>query len=258
MGEMAVAIRGFVGDMDEYTDRLDQHRDNINQAETLEQIRDTAQKILVELDAMRGENSSLRQDVLTMEKKIRDQEDELQELSRQTSIDPLTLVANRAAFDARLAEEISRSERYKRTFSLIMIDLDHFKNVNDSFGHQAGDRVLRAFGKILDSKTRLSDFVARFGGEEFVVILPDTRLSTAVKVADKVRVYFERTTFHVDKDRLKITASFGVSQLADEDTAETIIKRADRALYLAKLDGRNRTQSENDLEDESEAEEASS
>ena len=241
------SLNTLAADMATQDSRLDGHRRGVIEATTLREIQAVEDKLLTELDRMRHANHELRGQVVAMGDKIQKQARELDDLSKQAIVDPLTTVANRGAFDKRLAEEVDRAKRYKTIFSVILIDIDHFKKVNDSFGHQTGDRVLRAFAKIVDAKTRLSDFVSRFGGEEFTVILPATELAMACAVAEKVRLYFSDSILRIDKERLKVTASFGVSQYHPGDTDRTLIDRADAALYLAKNCGRNRTRSENNL-----------
>jgi len=249
ISEMTSILKNLLGELDQHDSRLDAHRTNVSQAVSLNELYDIEQRLLAELDKISEANAGLRHQVVEMNRKIIDQEVELSKLSRLSTIDPLTLVANRGAFDRRLAEEVDRVTRYQTSFSLIMVDIDHFKHVNDTYGHPNGDRLLRGFGKLIDSRTRLSDFVARFGGEEFVVILPEANLNTAVNVAEKVRQHFSRTNFHLESEKVKLSASFGVSQFRAGDTPETVLKRADDALYLAKRRGRNRTCSEKDLEE---------
>ena len=118
-----------------------------------------------------------------------------------------------------------------------MLDIDHFKSVNDTYGHEVGDKTLIDLAKILKQHSRATDIVGRWGGEEFIIILPHTDLSAAIEYADMLRVKIEDFTFEVID---KITASFGVSSFIDEDTSKSIVKRADDALYDAKHSGRNR------------------
>jgi len=247
VSEMNTSLKGLLGDLEQHDTQLGEHRLGVEQAATLKELHEIEERLLSELDKITDLNASLKQQVITMNKKIINQETELSKLSRLSTIDPLTLVANRGALDKRLAEETDRSKRYNTIFSIIMADIDHFKKVNDSYGHPNGDRLLRAFGKLVDSKTRLSDFVARFGGEEFVVILPATELKMAFYVAEKVRQFFNNTTLRLDKTQLQLSASFGVAQFKDGDTVESLLKRVDDSLYLAKNTGRNKTCTEDDL-----------
>jgi len=155
--------------------------------------------------------------------------------------DGLTRISNRHHFDVRLREEMKRHQRHQDELSLMMIDLDYFKSVNDTYGHQAGDMVLREVGKILNSTLRESDFPARYGGEEFVVILPQTREDQAWILAERLRTRIGQTVFRSQKKRFRITASIGIAGLKPcaLTPPETLIRNADMALYQAKTNGRN-------------------
>ena len=130
-------------------------------------------------------------------------------------------------------------------------DIDKFKNVNDTYGHQAGDRVLTVVAKLLSQQIRETDFVARFGGEEFVLLMPETPLDQARKVADNLRNSIEACEFHFKDQRVPVTISCGLAEFNDGDKAETVFDRADRALYKAKHSGRNRCCTEQDLDSSS-------
>jgi diguanylate cyclase (GGDEF)-like protein len=155
--------------------------------------------------------------------------------------DGLTELITHKYFMYTLEKEIARSERYKKVFSLIMFDIDHFKNVNDNYGHQAGDEILKNIGKIVKKNLRLADIVARYGGEEFTVILPETAIKDALIAAEKLRKAVEKTELPYNNELLKITISLGVAAFPDiAKDAETLIKAADDALYLSKEGGRNK------------------
>jgi two-component system, cell cycle response regulator len=156
--------------------------------------------------------------------------------------DPLTMVLNRRALTTRLASELDRARRYEAVLSLLMIDLDHFKSVNDTYGHLVGDDVLRATAALLQQAVRSVDVVARYGGEEFVIVLPETPLSGAVAFAERVRQQIEDHPFRaLSGERLRVTASIGVGVFPAEDvsTVDTLLAHADEALYRAKAAGRN-------------------
>ncbi|MBI2746540.1 MAG: diguanylate cyclase [Burkholderiales bacterium] len=162
-----------------------------------------------------------------------------QELERLATIDALTGLNNRRRFDSRLLESQQLLKRSGRGFGLILIDADHFKQINDSHGHQAGDEVLRQLGRLLGQCTRITDFVARYGGEEFVVLLPDLQSEAeGLAVAEKIRRAVADTRFPVVDH---ITVSLGLSCAHATDAAATeVLARADKALYTAKQLGRNR------------------
>ncbi len=152
--------------------------------------------------------------------------------------DPLTGLGNRRHLDATLDIELQRAARTGEPLTAIMADLDHFKNVNDRFGHEAGDQVLKAFGAAMRAQTRAMDLVARFGGEEFVVLLPHTPLEGGRIIAERMRATFAETV--VPPLREPVTASFGVAQARGAETAESLLQCVDKALYKAKQSGRNR------------------
>ncbi|MCB1828752.1 MAG: diguanylate cyclase, partial [Gammaproteobacteria bacterium] len=158
--------------------------------------------------------------------------------------DALTGLSNRHAFDRRLQEEYARWSRYGNPLSMIVIDVDHFKKVNDTYGHLAGDKVLHVIGAHLKNSTRTIDFTARFGGEEFVVLLPDTDIGGAKSVAEKIRQAVEQKPFRSGSSRVNITVSCGVASFQQGDGRKAPFERADEALYLAKRNGRNRCCSE--------------
>lgn len=158
-------------------------------------------------------------------------------------VDSLTQVFNRRYFDQRYGKEIGRAQRYQRSLSLLMIDIDHFKRYNDVLGHVAGDEAIRAVASLLEKSLRKADVVCRYGGEEFVVILPEIGTEPATKVAEKLRKAVMAVHF-AGEDKLpekQLTISIGVAAFPEHgDSAEVILKSADKALYRAKEAGRNR------------------
>lgn len=162
-----------------------------------------------------------------------------EKITELTRTDPLTQLANRRYFDERIDEMVSLANRKSQPLSLIMTDIDKFKRVNDTFGHDAGDRVLVGYAQLMKKTTRAEDLVARFGGEEFIILLPLTDIHQARSLAERIRTEIARQDL-LENGHL-VTSSFGVSQLAEDETIERFIKRADGALYKAKESGRNRT-----------------
>ena len=155
--------------------------------------------------------------------------------------DPLTTLANRRAFEERLAEETARYGRYPRPIALVMLDIDHFKKINDTYGHDAGDEVLEALGKILRAALRETDLPARLGGEEFVALLPETTLAAATDTAERLRARIEATQVSWHGESIAVSASFGVAAAPDcVATPTALLEAADAALYAAKDAGRNR------------------
>jgi len=166
----------------------------------------------------------------------------LQESLREQAIrDPLTGLFNRRYLDDTLARELARAGRAGSPISLVMIDLDHFKRINDTYGHRAGDLVLMALGNLLESNTRRSDICCRFGGEEFVIILPDAPAGVAFHRAERLREVFAAQEIAFAADRIRATFSVGVAAFPEHgQEIEQVLRKADEALYKAKSAGRNR------------------
>ena len=165
-------------------------------------------------------------------------------LEQLAQTDPLTQLLNRRALTERINAEMERALRYDSSLSLLMVDLDHFKRINDTYGHLVGDDVLRDFAKLLTATIRTTDVVARYGGEEFLVLLPEADEAGAEHFAERIRAAVEKQEFgaRVGHPALKLTASIGVATFpaARIESLEDLLARADAALYRAKADGRNR------------------
>ncbi|MCK9398198.1 MAG: GGDEF domain-containing protein [Methylobacter sp.] len=153
--------------------------------------------------------------------------------------DPLTQTHNRAAFNDSINREMSLAARNAKSLSVIFFDIDHFKTINDTYGHDCGDTTLAFCAKWIKESLRDSDIVFRYGGEEFVILLSDTDAYGAELLAERIRASIEHHTIAYDMETIKITASLGVSTLRKDDTIESFIKRADEAMYTAKNNGRN-------------------
>lgn len=159
-------------------------------------------------------------------------------ISHLAATDELTKLFNRRYFNERLAASISASRRHEHPLAITMVDIDHFKAVNDNFGHSEGDQILKDFAELLRERLRTEDVAARWGGEEFIILLPHTTCDAAAALAERIRVAFEQRS---DSARpITLSASFGVVDLQGEESADTFIRRADAALYRAKHEGRNR------------------
>lgn len=162
-------------------------------------------------------------------------------LRRISETDPLTKIANRRKFFSELHMAYSRFKRYGHTTSLLMLDIDYFKTINDSFGHLAGDRILFRMARLCEEQLREIDLLCRFGGEEFTILLPDTEAADAVQIAERLRHSVARHIFRSPEEDIRITISIGLSQILDDDNGlQDIVTRADKALYQAKESGRNR------------------
>jgi two-component system, cell cycle response regulator len=204
-------------------------------------------RVLAEYDI--GELEQLYDTVLALNRDYADAQLQLAQINlklqqREAQIiaasltDPLTGVGNRRRLEQALAMEISRVDRSGGSLSAFMADLDHFKNVNDTYGHEAGDKVLAAFGDVLRRRTRATDVVARFGGEEFVVLMSATDLEVAIGIAERIRTVLAAS--NIEPLPAPITASFGVAERAPGEPGDRMLRRVDVALYEAKRLGRNR------------------
>jgi diguanylate cyclase (GGDEF)-like protein len=177
-------------------------------------------------------------DAIQLEQRLRLQE-LARDLGQQAVTDPLTGLYNRLRIDQAVADEITRAARYRQPLALVLIDVDHFKAINDVYGHRAGDKTLVRLAEAMRALVRRSDLIARWGGEEFLLLMPGADGEMARRAAEKVRTAVEGLEF---EDVGRVTCSFGVTQFADDDTAEELVSRADQALYIAKLEGRNRVE----------------
>lgn len=175
-----------------------------------------------------------------VEKKTRELEQSNEEIKRLSWTDPLTQLLNRRSCEERFKDEIARFERTKESFCILLCDLDHFKSINDTYGHNAGDYVLVEVARILKSNSRKTDMVFRWGGEEFLFLLTGTELRGGVIAGEKIREKIEATVFEHEQQNLPITMSMGISIHQKGQTMEECIKEADENLYSAKKAGRNR------------------
>lgn len=253
-----------VTDLSELNDSLDQQVDNqiaqarsaITSSVNLEQLRASLNNSIDGLMSLLNDfQTRTRNSLLAMNRRQQElsqhldalQEDNhrlIKQVTQEREIarrDPLTQLPNRQGFDQRLEQEIARSDRYGQPLSVALIDVDHFKNVNDQFGHLAGDRVLRILAKEMHSQLRKTDFLARYGGEEFVILLPEADLDNARIAVEKMRQHISQCPFHFQDDPVQITISAGIALRQADETIEHWLHRADQALYRSKEAGRNRT-----------------
>ncbi len=181
----------------------------------------------------------LAERVVQMEQQAQSYRDHLEEQRKKALIDPLTGLPNRAAWAERLAQEVAQWQARGTPLLIAMLDLDHFKRINDGYGHLAGDKVLKIIAAQLRKHLRAGDFMARFGGEEFVLLMPGTALDEGTVLAEQLRAAIEACPFHFKGEPVTITVSIGVSAFKAGDRSERVLKRADEALYQAKYKGRN-------------------
>jgi diguanylate cyclase len=212
-------LEGLLGTMDEHQQQRDQRE----------------QEVAARL-------KGLAERVASMEQEAQGYREHLEVQRQKALIDPLTGLPNRAAWSERLDHEVNAWHQLGNSLSLAMLDLDHFKRINDGYGHLAGDKVLKIIANVLHKRLRPSDFIARFGGEEFVLLMPDSSLADALAVGEVLRAAIEACPFHFKGEPVTITVSMGVAEFQPGERSDLALKRADEALYRAKAAGRNKVQ----------------
>jgi len=212
-------LEGLLGTMDEHQQQRDQRE------------QDMANRL-----------QGLAERVASMEQEAMGYREHLEEQRQKALIDPLTGLPNRAAWSERVDHEVLQWQENGGHLLMAILDLDHFKRINDSYGHLAGDKVLKIVANVLRKQLRSRDFIARFGGEEFVLLIPQTAMTAGCQLAETLRAAIEACPFHFKGERVTITLSIGISAFRSGDRSETVLKRADEALYRAKHLGRNRVE----------------
>jgi diguanylate cyclase len=191
-------------------------------------------------ERLAGEMESLNENLNRMKKEVDQVHEKRKALEKEVLIDPLSGVANRRALKERLKSELYRFQRYRQFFSMLLFDVDQFKVINDRYGHWAGDRCLKEIIKRIRPILRETDFMGRWGGDEFLVIFPGTDLESAAAVAERLRKLIQNTRFVYHKQEISLTVSVGVTEIKDTDTTqEMLFNRVDKAMYKAKKTGRN-------------------
>ena len=186
-------------------------------------------------------NEKLQSRLADAEQKIQTQAEEIRTQQFDALTDSLTKLANRRAFDAALNKNIDSYNNQKKPFSLLIFDVDHFKQFNDTHGHQAGDEVLRCVGRTMTETVKTTDIPCRYGGEEFALILPNTRIDSARIAAERVRKAIEAMNVDFEGKHLSVTASIGVAEMLSDEDDVMLIRRSDDSVYAAKEAGRNQT-----------------
>ena len=204
----------------------------------------------MQTDIVRSRDSMMQQsaEVEVAQQKILQLQAELSQLSEKVSIDQLTGVLNRRGLDEAMLREISRAQRGASSLCVALLDIDNFKSFNDNYGHHVGDTALQHLAKVIQETLRPTDIAARFGGEEFVILLPDTSIDAAVETISRLQRALTKQFFLGNNERLLITFSAGVALYRETEEQATVLNRADQAMYLAKKSGKNRVMTEVDLE----------
>ena len=195
--------------------------------------------LLLTVGQMTCVNSDFQQRLTRLEKQIAAQDVELQSCVSEARTDSLTGLANRRAFSDEIQRRFAEWQRRRTPFALMLLDIDHFKQINDSHGHQLGDEALCQVGKIVTATSRQMDFCCRYGGDEFVVVLPDTSMQEARLAAERIRKAIESDCVKSGDETVSLTCSIGVAHVAASDDVAKLLRRADEALYKSKESGRN-------------------
>jgi len=236
---LAAAIQRTDKAASESSQVLGDVRSSIDQMDLPADLTDIHTTLLREIDGVLSSNSALKGELASSREILASQQAQIEKLQTAVRIDGLTQLANRAYFDEKLSEMIRMLRRYNEPFSLMMIDVDNFKEINDSYGHPAGDRILKGVAFKIKESLRDSDFLARFGGDEFGLILMKAGGIPAADVAWKLCTNVRESRFVLDSMPVNVTLSIGVAEADPDDSEESLLKRADRALYRVKETGRN-------------------
>ena len=252
---LAKAMVTLDSDNQHYNQKIFEQSEKIEQITRLDDIKKVKQALIYEIEnirqTIRNKQDRDGKQLKILSKQVSALNHELEKAKVDSVTDGLTGIYNRKAFDRYIRELISKNNLTKTSFAILMIDIDNFKTVNDSYGHQTGDRALLALAHKCRSLIRHEDFIARYGGEEFVILLPNASLRNAVKKARLICKTISDTHYSLNDIKadhiLSLTVSIGVSVYQKGDTAKSVIDRADQALYAAKHNGKNRVATENEL-----------
>jgi diguanylate cyclase len=247
------AIDSVIVNAGAYSSTLQAASHDLEDEVTADALRLMAARLLTETRQMQETNRKLEDKLAASREDIANLQRNLDEVRRESMLDPLTKIYNRKSFDEGLNRSILEAEANGHPLALLLLDIDHFKSFNDTYGHQTGDQVLRLVAMTLKSNMKGKDVVARYGGEEFAAVLPSTDLEGATLLADNIRkaIQAKELLKRSTNEKLgRITASVGVALYRPGETPSALIERADRCLYAAKHAGRNRVVAETDLTDD--------
>ncbi len=230
--------------------KLTNYTDKLSKTNSVEDVQLIIGSIIEDTRAMAESNQEMQTEFQKAKKQTETLNKELKKIESEALTDALTGLQNRRAFDKSIQNLINDYNTAGKIFSIIVLDVDHFKKFNDTYGHQIGDEVLKTVGDTLIKGLKGQDIPCRYGGEEFVILLPETNLTNAKIVAEQIRIRIavrDLKDSNSKKEIEKITISLGVALIKSADTVKSVVERADKALYLAKESGRNNTKTEEDL-----------
>ncbi len=251
-------IKEIVEEVDKLISSLEDHNRSLEKKEASfkelkEKVADKGIKellgeILLEVIDIKEQNEELKRKLEEANAQIKRLTEELKKSRKNASIDFLTKIANRATFNRAVSDFVNDFYTRGYPFALLMIDIDNFKKINDTYGHQIGDYVLKELASLLKSQLRPRDIIARYGGEEFAVLLPGVTFSQAVKIAERLRSSVEKHLFRCKGVEIPVTISVGVAMMRDGLDPFSLVEKADKALYLAKRLGKNTVKTDLDVE----------
>jgi len=244
---LAESLKEFLGNSNGFSQYLDNFIEKIKKTDDIGEIKKLKLEVIKTTMIVKENTEKIKKKLLMAEKGLKEVkermnklEEEIKKAKEKALYDGLTGAYTRAVFNDRIVKEVERAKREKKRLSLLMMDIDNFKKINDTYGHQMGDIVLKIIVSQMKKVIRDFDFLARYGGEEFVLILPETGDKLAKEVAERIRSKIEHTKFLYKGERIPVTISIGCAELKEDDSVESFIERADKALYEAKNSGRNR------------------
>lgn len=247
MAEIAKMVKSHLASSDSYSGSLKQTAKSLTETSTPTQVRAAIEILLSENAKMRAETSKLNECLADSRAQVRRLRSSLEKSREKEMRDPMTNLANRRFFEIRLSREIAEAQANGAPLCLVLLDIDHFKKVNDTHGHIVGDDVLRYFATILMNNVKGRDLAARYGGEEFALVLPATRIPQARALCSHIMEQLEKSRLVISHGKQpigRLTASFGIAQFRSGDDSEGLVTRADEKLYEAKNTGRNRIAAE--------------
>lgn len=243
LAEILKQIMENGGDLTRYEGLLENYSEQLSDSTGIQDIRRIVDNIIAETKTMEESGSLFKKRLFRNTSEIEALRKNLEKVKKQSTTDALTGLYNRRAFDTAMNRHAKHATQTGQRLCLLMADIDHFKSINDNYGHLVGDNVLRITAEMLKRCVKGKDIVARYGGDEFMILLPDTPLNGALTLAENIRSYFETTKIK-RKDTGKIigtlTLSFGVALYDPGETIDTFIQRLDKAMYHSKENGRNR------------------